>query len=62
MATAMEQAAPTQISQSMKKMIQTPTLNESETYHLYTQENRFSTTMAMVEVQFYYNECHCVCT
>ena len=31
----------TQIPQSMKKMIQIPTLNESETYHLYTQENRF---------------------
>ena len=61
-ATAREQAAPTQIPQSMKKTIQIPTLNESKTYHLYTKENKFSTAMAMVKVQFYCNECHCVCT
>ena len=34
----------------LKKMIQIPTLNESENYHLYTQENRFSTTTAMVKM------------
>ena len=53
--TARERAAPTRIPQSMKKAIQIPTLNESKTYHLYTQENKFCTNMAMVKVQVYSN-------